>query len=170
MWWSCGGGGELCWDCQEVGRGSLHQHHLQHIRINRLEKNWVFQNLSQEGSINLGSSRVHSVLGKWRRGLRLVLAVEVPIPGAPLGQAGGPHQEEQEQQELARDHPTAEEGIGSSPLGCPVTKAGQEVRWYSRTCEKQLSGWRGWADCCYTEVAGWRPWSCFVSWENRAAP
>ena len=45
-----------------------------------------------------------------------------------------------------------------------------QVRWYSRTCEKQLSVWRGWADCCYTEVAGWRPWSCFVSWENRAAP
>ena len=56
------------------------------------------------------------------------------------------------------------------PTWLPLHKSNPtQVRWYSRTCEKQLSVWRGWADCCYTEVAGWRPWSCFVSWENRAA-
>ena len=44
--------------------------------------------------------------------------MEVPIASTPLAQAGvgGPHQEEQEQQELAGAHPTAA-GIESWPLG-----------------------------------------------------
>ena len=167
-WWGSCGGGKLCWDRQKVRCGRLNQHHLEDVWINRLEKHWVFQYLSEESSINLRRSLVNSVLGNLDLLLicwGLILAVEVPVPRAPLALTVQPRKQEEEgaQQQLAGGHPTAA-GIESWPPGQRSTRLAGEREAALGVCR------RNWPDCCHTEVAAnWlATLSSFVSWENRA--